>query len=59
MSLENLTNAEWREAQFFFTSRLPAAPPAGVEDIHFTPGTPRDGAGRARVALLIAARVDA
>ena len=41
VSLENLTNAEWREAQFFFTSRLPGEPAAGVGDVHFTPGTPR------------------
>ena len=41
MSVENLTNTEWREAQFFFTSRLPGEPAAGVADLHFTPGTPR------------------
>ena len=41
VSIENLTNAEWREAQFFFTSRLASEPAEGVADIHFTPGTPR------------------
>jgi outer membrane receptor protein involved in Fe transport len=41
LTIENLTNTDWREAQFFFTSRLPGEPAAGVDDIHFTPGTPR------------------
>ena len=45
LSIENLTNTEWREAQFFFTSRLPGEPAAGVDDIHFTPGTPRSFLG--------------
>lgn len=41
LTIENLTNAEWREAPFFFVSRLPGEPAAGVADIHFTPGNPR------------------
>ena len=41
LTVENLTNTDWREAQFFFTSRLRGEPAAGVDDIHFTPGTPR------------------
>jgi len=41
VSIENLFNVEWRESQFFFTSRLPGERAAGVPDIHFTPGTPR------------------
>ncbi len=41
LSIENLTNTDWREAQFFFTSRLRGEPASGVDDIHFTPGTPR------------------
>jgi hypothetical protein len=41
VTIENLTNTDWREAQFFFTSRLRGEPAAGVDDIHFTPGTPR------------------
>ena len=41
MSIENLFDTEYREAQFFFTSRLPGEPAGGVPDIHFTPGTPR------------------
>jgi outer membrane cobalamin receptor len=45
LSIENLTNTEWREAQFFFTSRLPGEPAAGVSDIHFTPGNPRSFLG--------------
>jgi outer membrane receptor protein involved in Fe transport len=45
LSIENLTNTEWREAQFFFRSRLPGEPTAGVNDIHFTPGTPRSFLG--------------
>jgi hypothetical protein len=40
-SIENLTETDWREAQFLFTSRLPGEPAGGVPDIHFTPGTPR------------------
>lgn len=40
VSIENLFNAQWREAQFFFQSQLrtEAAP---VGDLHFTPGVPR------------------
>jgi hypothetical protein len=45
LSIENLANVDWREAQFFFTSRLPKEPAAGVPDIHFTPGTPRSFLG--------------
>ncbi len=41
IGIENLTNVEWREAQLAFTSRLRGEPAAGVQDIHFTPGTPR------------------
>jgi outer membrane receptor protein involved in Fe transport len=41
LSVENVANARWREAQFFFDSRLPGEPTGGVPDIHFTPGTPR------------------
>jgi outer membrane receptor protein involved in Fe transport len=41
LSVENLANTEWREAQFFFDSRLPGEPAGGVPDIHFTPGNPR------------------
>lgn len=41
LSIENLANTRWREAQFFFTSRLAGEPAAGVDDIHFTPGNPR------------------
>ena len=33
-------NIEWREAQFYFTSRLAGEPAAGVPDIHYTAGTP-------------------
>jgi outer membrane receptor protein involved in Fe transport len=40
-TIENLTNADWREAQFFFSSRLGGEPAGGIEDIHYTPGTPR------------------
>jgi outer membrane receptor protein involved in Fe transport len=41
LSVENLANAEWREAQFFFDSRLPGEPASDVPDIHDTPGNPR------------------
>jgi TonB dependent receptor len=40
VSIENLTNTEWREAQFFFTSRLAGEPAEGVPDIHYTAGAP-------------------
>jgi outer membrane receptor protein involved in Fe transport len=45
VSVENLTNTTSRESQFFFTSRLPGEPAAGVSDIHFTPGNPRSVLG--------------
>ena len=45
LSIENLTNTKWREAQFSFTSRLPGEPAEGVDDIHFTPGNPRSFMG--------------
>ncbi|PYN95162.1 MAG: hypothetical protein DMD89_20045 [Candidatus Rokuibacteriota bacterium] len=45
LSVENLTNTQWRESQFFFTSRLPGEPAGGVDDIHFTPGAPRSFLG--------------
>jgi hypothetical protein len=35
----NLTNTDWREAQFAEESRL-RSEPTPVEDVHFTPGTP-------------------
>jgi hypothetical protein len=45
LSIENLTNTEYREAQFFFTSRLAGEPASGVPDIHYTPGNPRSFLG--------------
>lgn len=39
LDVDNVTNAEWREAQFFFESRL-RDEPMPVEDLHFTPGVP-------------------
>jgi TonB-dependent Receptor Plug Domain len=45
LSVENLANVDWRESQFFFTSRLPGEPVPGVNDVHFTPGTPRSFLG--------------
>jgi TonB-dependent Receptor Plug Domain len=45
LSVENLTNVDWRESQFFFTSRLPGEPAQGVNDVHFTPGAPRSFLG--------------
>jgi outer membrane receptor protein involved in Fe transport len=41
VAVENLFDVDYREAQFFFTSRLRGEPAAGVDDIHFTPGQPR------------------
>lgn len=40
-NIRNLTDTEWRQAQFLYASRLPGEPAAGVEDIHFVPGIPR------------------
>jgi hypothetical protein len=45
LSIENLTNVQWREAQFAFTSRLPGEPAQGITDVHFTPGAPRSFLG--------------
>jgi hypothetical protein len=42
LTFENLTNAEWRQSEFYYTSRLPSEPAAGVDDFHFTPGNPRN-----------------
>ena len=39
-NIRNITDTEWRGAQFFFDSRLPGEP-GPVGDIHFVPGTPR------------------
>jgi len=40
-TVENLLDKDYRETQFFFTSRLPGEPAEGVDDIHFVPGNPR------------------
>jgi hypothetical protein len=45
VSIENLSNTEYREAQFYFTSRLAGEPAGGVPDIHYTPGNPRSVLG--------------
>ena len=41
VSIENLSNTQWREAQFVNTSRLRGEPAEGVSDIVYTPGNPR------------------
>jgi outer membrane cobalamin receptor len=41
VNVENLLNVEWRETQFYFTSRLRNEPAQGVNDISYTPGNPR------------------
>jgi len=41
LSIRNLTDTDWRQAQFYYDSRLPGEPAGGVSDIHFVPGTPR------------------
>jgi hypothetical protein len=41
VTIENLLNVEWRETQFYFTSRLRNEPAQGVNDISYTPGNPR------------------
>lgn len=40
MSIENLFNSDWEETQFATQSRLPGEEREGIEEIHFTPGTP-------------------
>ncbi|HEY6361796.1 MAG TPA: TonB-dependent receptor [Vicinamibacterales bacterium] len=40
LSIENVFDGDYREAQTFFPSRL-LGEPAAVDDIHFTPGNPR------------------
>lgn len=37
----NLFNAKTQDIAYFYTSRLPGEPAAGVDDIHFHPGEPR------------------
>lgn len=39
LSVQNLLNTQWNEAQFATTSRLPGEP-APVTEIHYTPGMP-------------------
>lgn len=41
LSVRNLTDTDWRQAQFLYESRLAGEPAGGVTDIHFVPGTPR------------------
>ena len=41
LSIRNLTDTDWRQAQLFYESRLPGEGAGGVEDLHFVPGTPR------------------
>jgi len=45
VSVENVFDVDWREAQLFSTSRLPGEPAGGVPDIHFSPGVPRSVLG--------------
>jgi hypothetical protein len=40
--IQNLFDTKWEQATFAFRSRLQNEPPAGVEDIHFVPGPPRN-----------------
>ncbi|MBD2767297.1 TonB-dependent receptor [Hymenobacter sp. BT664] len=39
-TVENLFNVQWNQAQFATQSRLPTEPADGVDELHFTPGTP-------------------
>ncbi|SFR34777.1 Outer membrane receptor proteins, mostly Fe transport [Robiginitalea myxolifaciens] len=47
--VENLFDTEWNETQFATLSRLPGEPAAGIEEIHFTPGSPFFARGRISV----------
>jgi outer membrane receptor protein involved in Fe transport len=40
--LENLGDTHWESAEYYFASRLPGEPAAGVDDLHFVPGNPRN-----------------
>lgn len=48
VTVENLLDAEWNEAQFDTESRL-AGEPEPVSELHFTPGTPRSIRGGAAI----------
>ena len=41
VNIDNILNVDWREAQFYNTSRLRGEPAQGVNDINYTPGNPR------------------
>ncbi len=41
MTIENLLNVNWNEAQFETLTRLPGEPLAGINQLCFTPGAPR------------------
>ena len=41
ISVENLLNTEWNEAQFETLTRLKGEPIAGIDQLCFTPGAPR------------------
>ncbi len=45
LSVENILDSEWEETQFATESRL-SNEPSPIEEIHFTPGTPRFVKGR-------------
>jgi outer membrane receptor protein involved in Fe transport len=45
----NLLDARHRDIDYFYTSRLPGEPAAGVDDFHFHPVLPRS----ARIALIV------
>ena len=41
LSVRNVTDTDWRQAQFSYASRVGGEPAGGVEDLHFVPGMPR------------------
>ncbi len=45
LSVENLTDANWRSSEFFYTSRVTGERAEGRDDFHFTPGNPRNVRG--------------
>ena len=45
VNIENVLNIDWRDAQFYNTSRLRGEPVQGVNDINYTPGNPRTVVG--------------
>jgi outer membrane receptor protein involved in Fe transport len=52
LSIVNFWNQQWRDAQYYYTSRAgPTEPLGGIPDMHFTAGTPLEVKATLRVYL--------